>query len=144
MAEKPFGAQELTRADPSSKRRLILIATIAGVCLLVAAYSTKFLPRPTPYDDAVSHLEPGMTDEVVDDVLGKSNRFNWGWGFDDGSPSALYRVNGTNLPLIIKFRETRGNPSEVIDQWCTLVPERKRPGEAENEMPVQLVCHDVK
>jgi hypothetical protein len=129
---------------------------IGVAILLVAAFIVaEYFFRPGPYDEVVSRLHPGMTEDEVDEELGPPNRPSEsrarpGAGIrldnDYDNFEKLYHVNvefnGVDLPLIIEFgREPHGRGRAIIKSWCGFVPDKNQP--EPTKVTARKVCHDI-
>lgn len=137
--EQLFSSYTEAGNEHSVRRRWIVIVIGIGVALCIVAGlvgAERFL-RSGPYDDMVSRLKPGMTVNIVTEELGKP--INQYLVKLNGEDSMMYRVDGTDLPLIVQFRDDAyGN---IIERWCVFVPEKSQPAAA--HLDTKLVCHDV-
>ncbi|MGB7556701.1 MAG: hypothetical protein WBM04_20210 [Candidatus Korobacteraceae bacterium] len=103
--------------ESSVRRRWLklVIGICVAICVVACLVGAEFLLRPTPYDDIVGRLHPGMSESDVIEELGKSH-FRVGYMSIDGNGVRYdleYRTTGVNLPLIIEF-----NGTHTIKKWC--------------------------
>ena len=88
-----------------------LVVITAAVLIAVA------LLRSSPYDSMVKRLYPNMPVEALKEELGEPYKE---FDFWEGRAGWVYRVEGTNRPLIIQFVEQ--SPPQRVDRWCIYVP----------------------
>jgi hypothetical protein len=93
-------------------------ASLANVMGLVGIFS----PPPTPYDSMAKQLHAGMTFDSVVARLGKP--YLSGYNVTR-HVSAIYRVDGTILPFIVRFQSVQSlvidDPTAKVDSWCGYV-----------------------
>jgi hypothetical protein len=113
---------------------MIVVGIGVAICVVAGLVGAEHLLRASPYDDMVSRLHAGMSVPEVEEELGTP--YNEGHMAGDSSYSLMYRTNGTKLPLIVQFTDTR-----IIEKWCVFVPEKSQPNATSPN--VRLVCHEV-
>jgi len=86
---------------------------------------TMNVPNPSPpslYEGMVKQLHAGMTFDSVVAQLGTPYLSEYNIG---NHMSAIYRVNGTIFPLVVRFQKVESlvikDPSAKVDSWCAYV-----------------------
>jgi hypothetical protein len=123
IRQELFGSFADNRNDNSSRRRLIIIAICAAFVVIAGFFATKFLPKPSPYNELVGRLYPGMSYDWLIKALGEPYYISSNDPVP-GQDRLIYRVNGTKLPLIIQFN---GYDNRTTN-WCEYVPGRSQLG----------------
>lgn len=85
-------------------------------------YRARNRSRPAPYDGMVKQLHAGMTYDTVVARLGKPYLSEYNV---ESHVSAIYRVDGTILPFIVRFQKVESlvihDPTAPLDSWCAYV-----------------------
>jgi hypothetical protein len=119
------------------RRWMMVVFGVCGVFVVVALvfWAYSFM-RPTPYDAVVRRLYPGMSYIAATEELGEPfAKTDMG-----GHSSWLYRVAGTNLPLVIQFF---GGGRGDVENWCVFVPDDPSQPSGAEGVRAKLVCHKL-